>query len=214
MDEARASDDRAGDAATVDDEGGAGRQGVVRPLLDSLPGLVRRARRRLGMSQRDLAAELGVSQSRVARWETGRTIPSTADLEEVLALSGVTIMAVDEHGEQVVGMNPLAVRDRADRHYPAHCDPRGEGWWAPPGSLTTVEGAAAWRRSRDDGVPRVTYDRGGWRALMRFAYGTPTDHPTQAEVVAAMERETMSAAAPPLTGAPPETGAQPSPPPD
>ncbi|WP_107771566.1 helix-turn-helix domain-containing protein [Nocardioides sediminis] len=152
-------------------------------LLDSLPGLVRRVRRRLGMSQRALAAALGVSQSRVARWETGRTSPSVADLADVLALGGVTLVAVDEAGEEVRPMSPAVVRDRAHRLYPAHCDPRGRGWWAPPGSSTTVEGAWQWQRSRELGVPRITYERGVWRAMLRLAHGTPQDHPTLAEVV-------------------------------
>jgi transcriptional regulator with XRE-family HTH domain len=153
------------------------------PLLDCLPGLVRRVRRRLGMSQRALASALGVSQSRVARWETGRTSPSAADLADVLALGGVTLVAVDEAGEEVRPMSAAVVRDRAHRLYPAHCDPRGEGWWAPPGSSTTVEGSREWLRSRALGVPRITYERGVWRAMMRLARGTPQDHPTLAEVV-------------------------------
>ncbi len=159
---------------------------VSRPFLDSVPGLVRRVRRQLDVSQRGLAARLGVSQSRVARWETGRTIPSAADLEDVLALAGATLVAVDEDDNPVSAMNPLAVRDRADRHYPAHCDPRGAGWWAPPGSLRSVDGGTVWRRSRDVEDPLVTYDRGMWRAVMRAAYGTPPDHPTRAELVEAM----------------------------
>lgn len=197
------NDDRCGGTGVDENENqdagdrDAGSEGVIdagagRPLLDSLPGLVRRVRRRLGVSQRALAAQLGVSQSRVARWETGRTIPSAADLEEVLALIGASLVALDENGEQVRAMSPLAVRDLADRHYPAHCDPRGAGWWDPPGSMTTVEGAVEWRRSRELGVPRITYDRGVWRAMMRLGYGTPPDHPTTAEVVAdlrAGERE-------------------------
>lgn len=157
---------------------------VERPFLDSLPGLVRRVRRRLGVSQRALAEMLGVSQSRVARWETGRVIPSAADLEDVLALGGARLVAVAEDGEPVTPMNGLAVRDRADRYYPAHCDPRGEGWWTPPGSLLTAGGVLALRHSREVGDPRIIYDRGIWQAVIRAAYGIPPDHPTRGQVVA------------------------------
>jgi hypothetical protein len=80
-------------------------------------------------------------------------------------------------------MNPLAIRDRADRHYPAHCDPRGQGWWTPPGSLLVAGSDVGWRHSREVGEPRITYDRGIWQALIRAAYGTPPDHPTRAQVV-------------------------------
>jgi HTH-type transcriptional regulator/antitoxin HipB len=170
--------DGAHDGATVG-EAARGEE----PLLDCLPGLVRRVRRRLGMSQRALASALGVSQSRVARWETGRSSPSAADLADVLALGGVILVAVDEAGDEVRPMSPAVVRDRAHRLYPAHCDPRGEGWWAPPGSSTTVEGAREWLRSRELGVPRITYERGAWRTMMRLARGTPSDHPTLDEVV-------------------------------
>ncbi|WP_191280514.1 helix-turn-helix domain-containing protein, partial [Nocardioides flavus (ex Wang et al. 2016)] len=45
------------------------------PFAGQVPGLVRRVRRILDVSQRGLAALLGVSQSVVARWETGRTSP-------------------------------------------------------------------------------------------------------------------------------------------
>lgn len=178
-----------------------------RPFLDALPGLVRRVRRELGVSQRDLAAQLGVSQSRVARWETGRTIPSTADLEDVLALIGATLVAVDQDGDQVRAMNPLAVRDRADRRYPAHCDPRAEGWWSPPGSLCRADGDAVWRRSKETEEPCVTYDRGLWRSVMRAAYGTPPDHPTRSEVLEAMRTA-------PLDPCPPETPPDPPATPD
>lgn len=52
------------------------------------PGLVRRARRAADLSQRDLAARLGVSQSTVARWETGQSSPTLYLVEQMLALSG------------------------------------------------------------------------------------------------------------------------------
>ena len=48
------------------------------PLDGGIPGLVRRVRRILDVSQRGLAALLGVSQSVVARWETGRTSPRSS----------------------------------------------------------------------------------------------------------------------------------------
>jgi transcriptional regulator with XRE-family HTH domain len=184
--DAKAAEDEATDNETAEDETAEWQPPprVERPFLDSLPGLVRRVRRRLGVSQRALAEMLGVSQSRVARCETGRVIPSAADLEDVLALGGATLVAVAEDGEPVMPMNGLAVRDRADRYYPAHCDPRGEGWWTPPGSLLTAGGGLALRHSREVGDPRITYDRGIWQAVIRAAYGIPPDHPTRAQVVA------------------------------
>jgi DNA-binding transcriptional regulator YiaG len=44
------------------------------PATD-FPALVKRVRKRLGLSQEDLARELGVSFSTVNRWENGKTHP-------------------------------------------------------------------------------------------------------------------------------------------
>jgi hypothetical protein len=120
----------------------------------------------------------------VARWETGRTIPSAADLEDVLALAGIVLRAEDERGEPVPPMDGGVVRDRADRYFPAHADPRGDGWWSPREALRSAGGGDAWRRSRAEGVPRITYDLGIWRDVTRALRGTPPDHPTLDEVVA------------------------------
>lgn len=57
-----------------------------------VPGLVRRARRTADLSQRDLAAALGVSQSMVARWETGRSVPCLALLARLLRLAGLRLV--------------------------------------------------------------------------------------------------------------------------
>ena len=42
----------------------------------NLPGLVKEIRRQLGISQEDLARELGVSFATVNRWENGKSKPS------------------------------------------------------------------------------------------------------------------------------------------
>lgn len=38
--------------------------------------IIREARRRAGLSQRELADRLNTTQSAIARWETGRNVPS------------------------------------------------------------------------------------------------------------------------------------------
>ena len=43
---------------------------------DNFPKLVKEVRRKLGLSQEDLAHELGVSFATVNRWENGKTMPS------------------------------------------------------------------------------------------------------------------------------------------
>ena len=42
----------------------------------NLPALVKEVRRQLGISQEDLARELGVSFATVNRWENGKSQPS------------------------------------------------------------------------------------------------------------------------------------------
>ena len=42
----------------------------------SFAGMVKDARQKLGLSQEELAHELGVSFSTINRWENGKTVPS------------------------------------------------------------------------------------------------------------------------------------------
>ena len=43
---------------------------------DNFPETVKEVRRRLGLSQEELAKALGVSFATVNRWENGKTVPS------------------------------------------------------------------------------------------------------------------------------------------
>jgi aspartate carbamoyltransferase catalytic subunit len=61
------------------------------PFAGEIPGLIRRIRRILDVSQRGLAALLGVSQSVVARWETGRTSPRASVLHRLLDMADVAV---------------------------------------------------------------------------------------------------------------------------
>jgi HTH-type transcriptional regulator/antitoxin HipB len=46
------------------------------------------ARRRAGLTQADLAQRVGTTQSVIARWESGRTLPSARSLQRVAAATG------------------------------------------------------------------------------------------------------------------------------
>jgi putative transcriptional regulator len=48
----------------------------MKPIHPDYPSLVREVRRQLGISQEDLARELGVSYATVNRWENGQSKPS------------------------------------------------------------------------------------------------------------------------------------------
>ena len=151
------------------------------------PGLVRRARRAADLSQRDLAARLGVSQSTVARWETGQSSPTLSLVEQMLALSGLRLEMTDPGGGSVAPMREDAPRDRAGRRFPAHVDLDALGWWVPPGLHLSVEWLDAYRLAAHQRIPRIRYEHATWRGTYRRLLGVPDDHPTLAELVSAVE---------------------------
>ena len=57
-------------------------------LAMDVPGTIRRARRRAGISQAELAARAGTSQATVSAYETGRKAPSVATLARLLTATG------------------------------------------------------------------------------------------------------------------------------
>jgi transcriptional regulator with XRE-family HTH domain len=106
------------------------------PPPTSLPiaGLVRAARRRADLSQRELAERARVSRSSVNRIEAGAFTPSIAMLGRLLGVADIHLVAVDPDGHVVP---PLGcwddTRDGAGRHYPVHLDtvldPLMGEWW-------------------------------------------------------------------------------------
>lgn len=139
------------------------------PTLLDVPGLIRRVRRRADLSQRDLAAVLGVDQSLVARWETGALAPSLAAFQRVLDLGGFRLAVIDD-GAAAAESAPMradGVRDRQRRRFPSHLDVHDR--------VDVMTGnrrpSAPWRRRRD--------------RLRELAGAVPFDHPTHAELVEA-----------------------------
>lgn len=49
------------------------------------------ARKKAGLSQADVAENLGVSSAAVCQWETGRTVPDSRKLPRIAELFGCTI---------------------------------------------------------------------------------------------------------------------------
>ncbi|GAB3027627.1 hypothetical protein GCM10011376_17210 [Nocardioides flavus (ex Wang et al. 2016)] len=154
------------------------------PFDGGIPGTVRRVRRVLDVSQRGLAAILGVSQSVVARWETGRTSPRASVLQQLLRLAGLGSRVHElETGEEVEPMRDDGARDRAGRRYPAHVDLYVGGWWRPRGIESTADILGWRRRSRSRRAPRVVFHT-SLRHLYRLLDGTPVDHPAHDQLVA------------------------------
>lgn len=157
---------------------------LMGPFDGGIPGLVRRIRRILDVSQRGLAAVLEVSQSVVARWETGRTSPRADVLHRLLRLAGLrTRFERTESGEEVEPMRDDGARDRAGRRFPAHVDLTVTGWRCPRSARSTAD-ALVWRkRSRARRDPAIRFHT-SLRRLHRLMYGTPVDHPSTAQLVA------------------------------
>ncbi len=64
-------------------------RGSIRYRLDGdIGALVRDARRRAGLSQAELAAAAGTTQSAVSRWERGHDVPRADTLVELLRACG------------------------------------------------------------------------------------------------------------------------------
>jgi HTH-type transcriptional regulator/antitoxin HipB len=158
------------------------------PFAGEIPGLVRRVRRILDVSQRGLATLLGVSQSVVARWETGRTSPRASVLQRLLAMAGVEVAFHDrESGEPVEPMRDDGARTRGGSRFPAHADLKAKGWWIPRHLRTwTTNDAYRWqKRSRLAEQPSIGYRASRyWKRLEREVWGTPIDHPAHHQVVA------------------------------
>jgi len=61
--------------------------------MTTAAALLREARTRAGLSQRDLAKKAGTAQSVIARIERGQTSPTLETLERLLAAAGVELHA-------------------------------------------------------------------------------------------------------------------------
>lgn len=158
---------------------------LLGPFDGEVPGLVRRIRRILDVSQRGLAAILGISQSQVARWETRRTSPRADVLAELLRLAKLRVSLHDEEtGEAVEPMRDDGARDRARRRFPAHVDLEVTGWWTPRDSMMTGQCLRWQARSRRWQVPYVRYHHRWWKQVFRTLRGTPVDHPSKQQLIA------------------------------
>jgi transcriptional regulator with XRE-family HTH domain len=142
--------------------------------------LVMRVRRMADLSQRDLAARLGMSPSTVARIETGGCSVSVGLLSRILWFAGLRLEAVGADGAAVSPVAVDTLRDNGGRRFPSHLDvdlpdqvpmlrqlmPRRD---RPP--------AKGWYRQREH------------RDELRAQNGVPPDHPTVRDLRAAAERE-------------------------
>lgn len=72
--------------------------------------LIREARRRAGLTQRELAERAGTTQSAIARLESGRTSPSFDTVRRMLRLCGFNLLvALDPYDDSDLAQ-ALAIR--------------------------------------------------------------------------------------------------------
>jgi HTH-type transcriptional regulator/antitoxin HipB len=129
-------------------------------------GCLRRIRRIADVSQRELAARMGVSKSAVAAAESAGSGLDIRVMARAAALAGLRLALLDSEGREVGGMADGAVRDQAGRRFPAHLDTRyGDlDWWHDDGRYSREQ---PWYT-----FDRVRYTRNYWRGRL----GTPEDH--------------------------------------
>jgi len=70
---------------------------------------IRRSRKRLGLSQNDLAKKLGVSGKTISAYETGRAIPPFPTLEKLASIMGLSVT------ELTSATKDTAIGDNYDR---------------------------------------------------------------------------------------------------
>ena len=97
--------------------------GMALPAQRHLLGndLVREARRRAGLTQRELAGRVGSTQSSLARLESGRTAPSFESVLHLVRACGLDldVMLVEREDDdirQAEGLTGLTPSQRLDRH--------------------------------------------------------------------------------------------------
>ncbi|WP_232827222.1 helix-turn-helix domain-containing protein [Jiangella endophytica] len=130
---------------------------LVRFERATLPGIVRRVRRVADLSQRELAARIGVSHSTISRLETGRLVPSVATLLRILGVAELMLVVTDADGHVIEPMRMWdEVRDGGDKTFPAHLDlildPAAGDWWASRYGLArppeTYHRSRTWRDAK------------------------------------------------------------------
>ena len=129
---------------------------------DAVGVAFRLTRRRLRLSQRELAAALGWDRATVGRWESGHVSPALGRVDGVLRGMGFRLAVVVSHPEEWADVDapPEHIADRAFRHLPAHLDQ--EVVEHPP--------LHWWLRYRDKPnpmAPNWSYTKRGWQTELR-----------------------------------------------
>lgn len=128
---------------------------------DAVGVAFRLTRRRLRLSQRELASALGWDRAKVGRWESGHVSPALGTVDGVLRGMGFRLAVVVsdplEWADVEAPVEHLA--DRGGRHLPAHLDQEvlqflPLHWWM------------RYRDKPNPWAPNWSYRRPGWRTQL------------------------------------------------
>lgn len=143
---------------------------------DSVGRLVARARRVADLSQRELAARVGVSGTAISRLESGAGLPSLPLLAAILKTAGLRLRVTDENDEAVVPVPATIIRDNGGRRFPAHLDV------APPDEIPAwARRSPRYDRARPPGWYHHRAERDRLLALQPEV-ARQGNHPTRAEL--------------------------------
>jgi HTH-type transcriptional regulator/antitoxin HipB len=157
-----------------------GPPGTTAPATRSSPtaawnraGTLRRVRRMIDLSQRQLAERIHVAPATIARAEMADEPVSLAVVEAILAEAGLRIVVVDAQHNPLPPMREDAARNHGGRRYPAHLDAR-----IP---TSADEPLGGWRPDRPK--PRLTFHHRYWRnQRRRRCCVIPRDHSSEIEL--------------------------------
>jgi transcriptional regulator with XRE-family HTH domain len=127
----------------VSQDGNAARRALSDPAVHaSLGGILRAARLERGKTQRQVAAEAGVSAGLIGQFETGRTKPSVATLLSVARVLALSLDELFADGEAA----PAAPesQQRQDNRAPAWSSLEGRVARAGQREVITLEGGVTW----------------------------------------------------------------------
>ena len=68
---------------------------------------IRELRKELGLSQKDFAEKIGVSQSSINYWEKGQRIPSIEAAAKIADFFNITIESLLDSEDRFINQNPL-----------------------------------------------------------------------------------------------------------
>lgn len=130
----------------------------AKPVVAEVGRALRTARRRRGLSQRELARRIGVSKSRLARLESDAGPQSLEMVSQVLMASGFRLEVIDTSGtppqeSDAAAAALLELCDASGRRFPAHLNAYRLAypptyWFVRNGGWTTSEAFPQWTFER------------------------------------------------------------------